>query len=215
MINKKTSIFVVLIMFPLLCSLSSCDDCTYYKTFDYKTMTFINPIKKSDCCVRFISQTEDKIELEVIYHGRKIKRTFIKKEGYWYSKYKYEVLDYLGKVENTIEMDYYIFKDYIVYEEFRVFYIDLLSNKIYYFENKKNKALKDITLSDVKEGEYDLIEYYPYFGRTYVRRSDWFKDKLIDKVEQEYSELWGKEDFFYTMDVEIYYFMDRTRPIYD
>jgi hypothetical protein len=51
-------------------------------------MTFVEPIEKSENCVRFICQTENKIELEALNYGNKLKRTFIKKNGYWYSKFK-------------------------------------------------------------------------------------------------------------------------------
>ncbi len=85
---KIVNIIQTLSIFTLFIVLTSCDNNIYYKTVDYKTMTFVEPIEKSENCVRFISQTENKIELEVLNYGNKLKRTFIKKNGYWYSKFK-------------------------------------------------------------------------------------------------------------------------------
>lgn len=209
-----------LVLCTIFSFFTSCDDSVYYKTFDYKTMTFIQPTDKQDNCIRFISQSDTLIELEVIcgYH-KTVKRTYIKKDKHWYSKVKYELvgepevgLDYGGKHE----IEYFIFKDHMVFsDDIFTMYLDLKTEKEYICKKIKTKKTEDITLNDVKKYDYDQRDYYVYFDVLHERwrcyEKGLFKEEVI---EQKLGE--PVLDIFYWIDQDIYmYSSSDMKFIYD
>ena len=208
----------------LFSSFVSCDDAHYYRTFDYKTMEFIDPIEKNDYCVKLISKTADKIELEVIYAYNKVKRTFIKKDGYWYSKYKYKtvpVLGYAVKYGENFEVEYYIFENYIVYlkEDF-YYYVDLNEKLIFYsteliYKNRKLN-LKNLDLEQIKKYDYKRKEYYTENETLICKRNSFVngvKNEDGERIEE--TNHFADLDIFFWLDIEIYSPGAGVEPIYD
>lgn len=203
----------------LLSLISSCDNNVYYATFDYKTMTCKNPIKKQENCVRYLSQTKDKIEIEVHYYGNVIKRTFIKKENHWYSKFKYEEISIPSmrvSYGGIHEVHYYIFPTHVVYkDEVYLNYIDLIENKMYMFDGQYNKNIKDSKLEELQVQNYYVVDYYENLGtlferdRTYNGKGN-LKEEVINNHSNE-----PLLDIFFWMDEDIYYLGATKVPIYE
>ena len=216
---KIVNIIQPLSIFTLFIVLTSCDNNIYYKTFDYKTMTFVEPIEKSEKCVRFISETENKIELEVLNYGNKLKRTFINKNGYWCSKFKYELISIPGtKTANggKHEIEYFIFPDHVVYKnEVYLKYVDLINQKMYFFDELKIKNFQNEKLEDFVKKDYRVIDYYVYFDTGYQRDRDYYRsgnlrEEVINELSKELL-----EDIFFWMDEDIYNLGSTLKPIYD
>lgn len=201
----------------------SCDNNLYYKTFDYKTMSCKNPTDKSDYSVKLLTATKNKIELEVFFDSNTIKRTFIKKKNYWYSNVKYEDnsipgtgVAYGGKFES----EYYIFKDHIVfnYDHF-LFYVDLVTNKIYYFTRIKNFNIHNYIYVNIEDlmshNEYNIVEYNVYYDRLYERTIYYGAGgKLIDDGTEISS--YDKDlNIFFLLDVDLYSYLAGRKFIYD
>ncbi|NMH25090.1 hypothetical protein [Flavobacterium solisilvae] len=216
---KKLNIMHIQLIYVVLVLFVSCDKQVYYKTFDYKTMTFVEPTEKTDHCVRFISQTKDKIELEVMYNDFKIKRTFLKKENYWYSKFKYEEPSFpkLKVAYGGIhELHYYIFEDHVVYkDDAYLVYVDLINNKMYLFDELQIEDYKYVTLKDLQTKEYDVVDYYVNFDTLYERDRGYdSKGNLLEEVINNHSNA-PLLDIFFWMDEDIYYLGATKVPIYD
>lgn len=216
---KKINIMHIPLIYIVFTLFLSCDKQVYYKTFDYKTMTFVEPTEKTDYCVRFISQTKDKIELEVLYTDFKIKRTFIKKENYWYSKFKYEQPAYpqLKVAYGGIhELHYYIFEDHIVYkDDYFILYVDLIEKKQYIFFGLQMEDYKYVALKDLQIKEYYVVDYYVNFDTLYERHKYYDREgTLLEEVINNHSNE-PLLDIFFWMDKDIYYLGANKVPIYE
>ena len=216
---KTHDILQSLLIFTLLIVLTSCDNNLYYTTLDYKTMTFVEPIEKSEKCVRFISQTENKIELEVFNYGNKLKRTYTKREGCWYSKVKYELVHEPGSKTaygGIHEIEYFIFHDHVVYKQDSfIVYVDLINDKMYVFDNLKIKNFQKAKLEDLAKNYYSVIDYYVYFDYLYQRNRGYYgngdlKDEVVNSLSKE-----PLLDIFFWMDEDIYNLGSVRKPIYD
>lgn len=206
--------------FTILTAFSSCDRGEYYKTFDYQTMTFVEPTTKSDYCVRKISQTEDKIELEVFFDVNRIKRTFIKKKDHWYSSYKYETV----KVPLTrltygdkFEYEYFIFKDYIISkEDYHFTYTDLKNSEcsIYNYVSTENLDLSQLDLNTIQNKLSCIKSFYSYDNRFFMKRNNYNKG-IFSSVTTEEWDYPTDLDIFYWMNLDIYYPGAGKKPIYD
>jgi hypothetical protein len=210
---------MISILFISLFTLFSCDDSVYYKTFDYKTMTFINRIdEKTDYCIRFISQTDDKIEMEVIFDVFTIKRTFIKKEGYWYSNYKYKTVPVPGyglTYGKKFEIEYYIYKNHLVYKKDGfIFYIDLIKEELYLFKGYKGEY-KNVKIDDIKDKLWIIIDYYTEDGVLFERNKYYNNGVFSQETTTENSYFPAYLDIFYWLDFEVYYPGAGVEPIYD
>jgi hypothetical protein len=189
-------------------------------------MEFIDPIEKNDHCVKLISKTADKIELEVIYAYNKVKRTYIKKDGYWYSKYKYKtvpVTGYAVKYGENYEVEYYIFEDYIVYLKDNIYrYVDLNEKKLYtnadliYKYKVLNLNLKELDLEGITKHYYYVDEYYTE-DEALINKSTSFTDRIKneDGVRIERTNHYPNLDIFFWLDLEIYSPHAGVEPIYD
>ena len=208
----------------IITSFVSCDDAQYYRTFDYKTMEFIDPIEKNDHCVKLISKTADKIELEVIYNYKKVKRTYLKKEGFWYSKYKYKTVPvpgYAVKYGENYEVEYYIYENYIVYYEDPAYcYVDLNEKKLYYNSKLKfrnpNLKLKELDLEGITKHYYRIVEYYTEDGTLINKRTsytDGVKNEDGERIEE--TNHFADLDIFFWLDLDIYSPAAGVEPVYD
>ena len=203
----------------LFSTISSCDTHEYYKTFDYKTMTFVERTSKTDFCVRKISQTDDKIELEVNFKSSKIKRTYLKKEGYWYSKFKYETVEQHGFAViygDIYENEYFIYKDYLIYNYDTSFtmYVDLITEKMYVFDYIK---MDDYSLFDLKNPQtaFSWVEdCYTVDDIFFVRKKHYPGQEDEGIIIENYRSL-ANLDFFYWIDYEIYEPHAGIKQIYD
>jgi hypothetical protein len=215
----KTKIMLYTFLLSIFISFTSCDTGEYYKTFDYKTMTFVKPTTKEKICVRKISQTDDKIEMEVIFDVYKIKRTFIKKEGYWYSKYKYETVDVPNVADSfgdKFEIEYYIYPTHVVYKDDTfVGFIDLLKEKRSLYYDVKTNDLKNLDLNTVHNKLYYISDFYTMDGILYERKKHYEKGKYDGDIISEVGEYYANLDIFYWLDFEIYTPGAGVEPIYD
>jgi hypothetical protein len=204
----------------ILTIFNSCDNGEYYKSFDYKTMTFIEPTTKSDYCIRKISQTDDKIEMEVFFDVNKIKRTFIKKKNHWYSSYKYETV----KVPLTrltygdkFEYEYFIFKDYVISKEDYFFiYTDLKNSEcsIYNYVSTENLDLSQLDLNTIQDKLSCIESFYSSNDRLFIKRKNYNKG-IFSSVTIDERGFSSDLDIFYWMNLEIYYPGVGKKPIYD
>jgi hypothetical protein len=215
----KNNMIVNFFFLALFSTISSCDTHEYYKTFDYKTMTFVERTSKTDFCVRKISQTDDKIELEVNFKSSKIKRTYLKKEGYWYSKFKYETVEQHGFAViygDIYENEYFIYKDYLIYNYDTSFtmYVDLITEKMYVFDYIK---MDDYSLFDLKNPQtaFSWVEdCYTVDDIFFVRKKHYPGQEDEGIIIENYRSL-ANLDFFYWIDYEIYEPHAGIKQIYD
>jgi hypothetical protein len=193
----------------------SCDDSEYYKTFDYKTMSFKERTSKSDFCVKKISETNDKIEMEVFFDFNKIKRTFIKKDGYWYSKYKFETVDvpfFADAFGDKFEFEYYIYPTHIILTNYEfVNYVDLDKEEISVYDDVK---IKDFN-KPAKEKLWIKTSFFNSDGHLY-ENSKYYKHGNFEGDSSNYKGKYDADiDFFYLLDLEIYSPGPGIKPIYD
>jgi hypothetical protein len=215
----KNNMILNFLFLALFSTISSCDTHEYYKTFDYKTMTFVERTSKTDFCVRKISQTDDKIELEVNFKSSKIKRTYLKKEGYWYSKFKYETVEQHGFAViygDIYENEYFIYKDYLIYNYDTSFtmYVDLITEKMYVFDYIK---MDDYSLFDLKNPQtaFSWVEdCYTVDDIFFVRKKHYPGQEDEGIIIENYRSL-ANLDFFYWIDYEIYEPHAGIKQIYD
>lgn len=217
----KTINSMVIFLFFTLFSISttSCDNGEYYKTFDYRTMTFIESISKSDFCVRKISQTDNKIEMEVFFNGNKIKRTFIKKEDYWYSKYKYITINEPGfavDYGDIFEFEYLIYKDFIITkQDVFIVYKDLIKKNMSFYECYEDVDIKKIDLSKMQNKLVLIHDYYTMNGNLFRRDKNYQNGKFTGEVIENEPRAYADLDFFYMMDFENYRPSTGRKSIYD
>ncbi len=200
-------------------SFMSCDDSEYYKTFDYKTMSFKELTSKSDFCVKKISQTDDKIEMEVFFDFNKIKRTFIKKDGYWYSKYKFETVDvpfFADAFGDKFEIEYYIYPTYIIYTNNPlILYVDLNKEEVSVYVDVEIKKFNIIDLKENKKKLFSTSSYYISDSFLY-EKIRWYDDgNLGGETTYDQGKYDADIDFFYLLDLEIYSPGPGIKPIYD
>jgi len=204
-------------IFSLLTGL--CDNREYYKTFDYRTMTFVEPTSKSDFCVRKISQTDSKIEMEVFFDGNRIKRTFIKEENYWLSKYKYETVKepfFATIYGQKFEYDYFIYNDHIISkQDFFVIDADLIQKKISYYQCYDDMDIKVMDLSKIHDKLWGIRDFYTMYGDLYSRTKYFENGKFMDEGVDNDSSLYADLDFFFLIDFEIYQRSSGIKRIYD
>jgi hypothetical protein len=216
---KKHKKIMISILFISLFTLFSCDDSIYYKTFDYKTMTFVEQInQKTNNCIRFISQTDNKIEMEVFFENNRIKRTFIKKEGYWYSNYKYKTVEVPGyglTYGKKFEIEYYIYKDHLVYKKDGfIFYIDLIKEELYLFKGYKGEY-KNVKIDDIKDKLWKIIDYYTEDDILFERNKHYNNGVFDEEIVSGLYDYPPNINIFYWLDLEIYYPGAGVEPVYD
>lgn len=207
------------IIYILFTVLTSCDSNGYYKTFDYRTMTFVETTEKTENCVRLISQTENKIELEVLYYNNRIRRTFIKRENYWYSKFKYEepsIPEYKAAYGGVHEIQYFIFYDHIVYkDDAYLVYVDLMDKKKYFFDELQIENFQNVKLESLIKKDYRVIDYYVSFDTLYQRDRDYFGSGILKEEVINNLSTTPLLDIFFWMDEDIYNLGSTKKPIYD
>jgi hypothetical protein len=211
---------MISILFISLFTLFSCDDSVYYKTFDYKTMTFVERIdEKTDYCIRFISQTDDKIEMEVFFENNRIKRTFIKKEGYWYSNYKYKTVQVPGygyTYGKKFEIEYYIFKDHLVYKkEGFLKYVSFTKQEMLIYDNYKSNNYKDVKTEELKDKLWIIRDYYTEDDILFERNKHYNNGVFDEEIVSGLYDYPPNINIFYWLDLEIYYPGAGVEPVYD
>lgn len=139
-----------------------------YKTFDYKSMKIIKSTTVIDksAWVEPIMLNDDKIIINVILRGKKTKRLFEKKNGFWYSElnYRYNPVKGTGQELYEVHQKYYIYPTYII-KEFdsssgykSLVYLNLSKNEIYHFNDltKDNFNLETALLDDYDKDIYTI-----------------------------------------------------------
>jgi hypothetical protein len=215
----KNNMILNFFFLALFSTISSCDTHEYYKTFDYKNMTFVERTSKTDFCVRKISQTDNKIELEVNYKGTKIKRTYLKKEGYWYSKLKYETIEQPGFAViygDIYENEYFIYGDYLIYNDDTSFtmYVDLITEKMYVFDYIKMDDYSLFDLNNPQTGFKWVEDCYTMDDIFYIRNKH-YPGQEDEGISIENHRSLANLDIYFWINLDLYNSLTDIKPIDD
>ena len=196
--------------FLLLTIIGCVDKSTYSKTFDYKSMKIVKSATVLDKAagVELIEANDDKIIINVILRGKKTKRIFEKKNGFWYSElnYRYNPVKGTGQELYEVHQKYYIYPTYII-KEFdsssgykSLVYLNLSKNEIYHFNdlNKDNFSLETALLNDYNKDIY-IIKNSELIKKG-IRYTKGVEDGKSTEVVLGYS---GNDPFF-LFDLEVY-----------
>lgn len=181
-----------------------------YKTFDYKSMKIVKPATVLDktAWVELIEANDDKIIINVTLRGKKTKRIFEKKNGFWYSElnYRYNPVEGTGQELYEVHQKYYVYPTYII-KEFEsssgyksLVYLNLSKNEIYHFNDltKDNFNLETALLDDYDKDIYTIKN--SELIKEGIRYTKGVEDGKSTEVVLGYS---GNDPFF-LFDLQVY-----------